>query len=60
MANILIEYDKKKQIVYIHAQKKDFVPKYLDYLLEFYNIPKTAKRIFTKEGDVYVPDSRPN
>ena len=44
-----IEYDTAKNIVYIGAPKSAFVPEYLNYVLEYLKIPKTAKRVFEPE-----------
>ena len=41
-----MHYDVKNKIVYIDAKKSAFVPEYLDYLLEYYNIPKNTKKVF--------------
>ena len=41
-----VSYDKTHNTVYIGAPESAFVPKYLDYILEYLHIPKTAKRIF--------------
>lgn len=45
--SVTISYDPKNNIVYIQAKQSDFVPKYLEYLLEYLEVPKTAKIIFT-------------
>jgi hypothetical protein len=45
---VQMSYNKRTNTVKFEAKESDFVPKYLDYLLEFHNIPKDAKRIFTK------------
>ena len=49
-------YDKKQNIVYFNVPESDFNPKYLDYLLECYKIPKTAKRVFASN---YIPWENP-
>ena len=45
----LMRYDPKNKIVYIGAKKSAFVPEYLNYLLEYHNIPKDVKRIFKED-----------
>ncbi len=49
-------YDKKQNIVYFDVPESNFNPKYLDYLLEYYKIPKTAKRVFASD---YIPWENP-
>lgn len=44
-----LAYDKEKNTVYIGAPESAFVPKYLDYLLEYLKLPKDVKREFKKE-----------
>lgn len=43
---VKMTYSIKKNEITIYANESDFVPKYLDYLLEYYGIPKNAKRRF--------------
>ena len=50
-ATCSLSYDKKKNEVYIDAPESAFVPKYLDYLLEYLKIPKSAKRYFSITED---------
>lgn len=47
---VAFTYDKTNNTVYIDAPESAFVPKYLEYLLEYLNIPKSTKRIFKKES----------
>ena len=44
-----MSYNVTTNTVKIDAPKSAFVPKYLDYLLEYYNIPKNAKRMFKED-----------
>ena len=44
-----ITYDPATDTVYISAPKSAFVPKYLDYVLEYLHLPKTAKRVFEED-----------
>lgn len=39
-------YDSKHNIVYIDANKDEFVPAYLKYLLEYHNIRPDAIIVF--------------
>lgn len=55
MKQIEIDYDAKNNTLYIGASKKDFVPKYLDYMLEYLKIPKDAKRIFKDDVTEQTP-----
>lgn len=49
-ATCSLSYDKATNTVYIDAPESAFVPKYLDYLLEYLKIPKTAKRVFKEDS----------
>ena len=55
MKQIEIDYDSKTNTIYIGASKKDFVPKYLDYVLEHLGLPKDAKRIFKDDTTKQTP-----
>lgn len=55
MKHVTIEYDPKNNTVYIDANEKDFVPKYLDYALEHLGLPKNVKRIFKNNTATQTP-----
>jgi hypothetical protein len=46
-----ISYNMKKNIVYFDVPESAFVPKYLDYMLEYLGIPKNATKIFVSTED---------
>lgn len=46
-----MHYDPKRNIIYIDANESEFVPKFLDYLLEYYKIPANAKRVFLRDKE---------
>jgi hypothetical protein len=48
---VKLTYDPKENIVYIGAPESAFVPAYLNYMLEYLDIPKDAKRIFQEENN---------
>ena len=54
---VYIAYDAKSNAVFIDAKKSDFVPKYLDYALEYLNLPKDATRVFEEE---FIPWENPD
>ena len=56
MKQIEIDYDHKTNTIYIGASKNDFVPKYLDYVLEHLGLPKNANRIFQED---FIPWENP-
>lgn len=49
MKHIKIGYDKTHNICYIDAKKSEFIPRYLEYMLEHLKIPKNAIIIFLKD-----------
>lgn len=51
-----MQYDIENDILYIDANESEFIPKYLDYLLEANGIPKTAKRIFIRDENETNPN----
>lgn len=54
--NVQLSYDQKNNTIFIGAPKSAFVPKYLDYVLEYLKIPKDAERIFEED---FIPWENP-
>lgn len=44
-----MKYDTVNNVVYIDAKESEFVPKFLEYLLEYHKIAKDAKRVFLRD-----------
>lgn len=47
--SVNLSYDSENNTVFIDAPKSAFVPKYLDYALEYLKLPKNAERVFIEE-----------
>lgn len=47
--SVSISYNAETNTIFIGARKSEFVPKYLDYALEYLKLPKDATRVFEEE-----------
>lgn len=49
MKKVSLTYDAHNGIVYLEASQQDFIPKYLQYVLEYYGIPANVKIVFLED-----------